>query len=232
MKVHDLMSTDLEVVRPDTSYKQVVERMLARNVSGLPVVDDQGVLVGIVTEADAIRKQAWGDGERHRHRALDFVDRLLSGKHPTSLQRVQGLTAGDIMSQPVVTASPDDDLRQAARTMLVHSVKRLPVVSEGHLVGLMSRADLMRYFDRPDAGIAADVDRTLASPLSAPEDHRINSAVRDGVVTLTGTVRYPSDARVATAVLWRIAGVVDVHDELVAREGEPGLDNLRIPLVP
>lgn len=119
---------------------------------------------------------------RHRHRALDLVDRLLSGKSPTSVQRVEGLTAGDLMSRRVVTASPDDDLRQAARTMIVYSVKRLPVVSEGHLVGLVSRADLMHYFDRPDAAIAADVDRTLASPLSAPECHRIASAVDDGVV--------------------------------------------------
>src|SRR5579859_4183348 len=218
MKVRDLMSTDLEVVRPDTSYKEAVERMLARNVSGLPVVDDRGALVGIVTEADAIRKQAWGEGERHRHRALDLVDRLLSGKDATWQQRVDGLTVGDIMTRRVVTASPDDDVRQAARTMLVYSIKRLPVVSEGHLVGLMSRADLMRTFDRPDTDIAADVDRTLASPLSAPEDHGIAGAVHDGVVTLTGTVRYPSDIKVATGVVSRIAGVVDVHNELVARE--------------
>ncbi len=68
--------------------------------------------------------------------------------------------------------------------MLVNSVKRLPVVSDGHLVGLVSRADLMRYFDRPDADIADDVQRTLASPLSAPDDHHIVSAVHDGEVTL------------------------------------------------
>jgi CBS domain-containing protein len=232
MRVRDLMSSDLEVVRPDTSYKELVERMLARNVSGLPVVDEQGSLVGIVTEADVIRKQAWGEGERnrHHHHALDLVDRLLSGKAPTSLSRIVGLTAGDIMSRRVVTASPDDDLRQAARTMLIYGVKRLPVVSEGHLVGLMSRADLMRYFDRPDTDIAADVEQTLANPLSAPEDHRIASTVHDGVVTLTGTVRHPSDAKVGAAAVWQIAGVVDVRDELVAREAEPGLDNLHVPL--
>jgi CBS domain-containing protein len=230
MKVRDLMSTDLEVVRPETSYKEVVERMLARNVSGLPVVDEQGGLAGIVTEADVIRKQAWGEGERHRHRALDLVDRLLSGEDQTSLRRVVGLTAGDIMSCRVVTGSPDDDLHQAARTMLVYGIKRLPVVSEGRLVGLMSRADLMRYFNRPDTDIAADVERTLASPRSAPEDHGISGTVHDGVVTLSGTVLHPSDAKVATDVVCQIAGVIDVHDELVARETEPGLDNLRIPL--
>jgi CBS domain-containing protein len=230
MKVRDLMSSNLEVVRPETSYKELVERMLARNVSGLPVVDDEGGLVGIVTEADVIRKQAWSEREHHRHRALDLVDRLLSGKDQTSLTRIAGLTAGDIMSRRVVTASPDDDLRQAAKTMLIYGVKRLPVVSEQRLVGLMSRADLMRYFDRPDAEIAADVERTLADPLSAPEDHRIASVVHDGVVTLTGTVRHPSDAKVATGAVWKIAGVVDVHDELVAREDEPRLDNLHVPL--
>lgn len=232
MNVGDVMSVDLEVVRADTSYKDVVRRMLARNVSGLPVVDDNGGLVGIVTEADAIRQQAWGDRDQHRHRALDLVDRLLSGQHPPPLQHAGGLTAGDLMTRRVVTASPEDDLRQAARTMLVNSVKRLPVVSDGHLVGMVSRADLMRCFDRPDEAIADEVDRTLASPLSAPDDHRIVSAVHDGVVTLTGSVRHPSDAKVAAGLVGRIPGVAAVHDELVAREAEPGLDNLHVPLVP
>jgi predicted transcriptional regulator len=141
-----------------------------------------------------------------------------------------GLTAADIMSRRVVTASPDDDLRRAARTMLVYGIKRLPVVSEGRLVGLMSRADLMRYFDRPDTDIAVDVERTLASPLSAPEDHRIASTVHDGVVTSRGRSGTPSDAKVATGVVWPIDGVVDVRNELMAREAEPGLDNLRVPL--
>jgi CBS domain-containing protein len=232
MRVRDLMSTDLEVVRADACYKEVVARMLARNVSGLPVVDEYGGLVGIVTEADAIRKQAWGGEERHRHRALDLVDRVLSSKDATSVRRIEGLTAGEIMTRQVITVSPDDDLRQAARTMLVHGVKRLPVVSGGDLVGLVSRADLMRYFDRSDSDVAADVERTLANPLRAPEDHRIVSSVHDGVVTLTGTVRYPSDAKVVTGVLWRVPGVVDVHDELVAREAETGFDNLHVPLAP
>ena len=80
MKVHDLMSTDLEVVRPDTSYQQVVERMLARNVSGLPVVDDHGVLVGIVTEADAIRKQK--AHPRHRQRIDSNPSSRPNPSHP------------------------------------------------------------------------------------------------------------------------------------------------------
>jgi hypothetical protein len=179
----------------------------------------------IVTESDVIRKQAWGE---QGHRGLRWLGHMLEGRGHT-LGRVEGLTANEVMTRRVVTASPDDDLRQAARTMLVYGVKRLPVVSEGHLVGLVSRADLMRYFDRPDADIASAVERTLADPLSALEDHRIVCAVRDGVVTLTGTVRHPSDAKVAAGSLWRIPGVVDVHDELVAQEAEPRFGNAHLP---
>jgi CBS-domain-containing membrane protein len=77
MQVQELMSTDLEVAKPDTAYKEIILRMLARNVSGLPVVDDQGSLAGIVTKSDVIRKQAWGE---QGHRGLRWLDHMLEGR--------------------------------------------------------------------------------------------------------------------------------------------------------
>jgi CBS domain-containing protein len=227
VKLREVMSTDLEVIGPGASYKDAVEAMLHRGVSGLPVLDAEGSLVGIVTEADLVRRQSLA--HRHRHRALNLVAHLLAGADPYVVRRTEGLTVGDIMSQPVVTASPDDDLRAVARLMLRRKVKRVPVVEHGRVVGLVSRADLLRVFDRTDADVSAAVTAALADPLVAPEDHDITVEVHDGVVSLTGTVRHPTDAALAVSVARRVSGVVDVQNDLT-RKPEPGLDNLDVPL--
>jgi CBS-domain-containing membrane protein len=125
------------------------------------------------------------------------------------------------MTADVTTAAPDDDLRTAARTILEAHHKRLPVVEHGRVVGVVSRHDLIKPFGRADADIAADVERILTSPLLAPEDHQCRAAVQAGVVTLTGATRWPSDARVLVSMIDGVPGVVEVVDELVAREREP-----------
>jgi CBS domain-containing protein len=228
VKVREVMSTDLEVIGPDASYKDAVAAMLHRGVSGLPVVDRQNVLVGIVTEADLIRRQ--GFAHQHRHRALSLLGHLLAGADPYIVRRTEGLTVADVMTQPVVRASPDDDVRAVARLMVRRGVKRLPVVEDGHVVGLVARPDLLRLFDRPDAELAASVTATLADPLVGPEHQQIAVDVRDGVVSLSGSVLHPSDISVATAIAGAMPGVIDVTTSLSAREPEPGLDNLDIRL--
>ena len=228
MRVREVMSTDLEVIAPEASYKDAVEAMLRRDVSGLPVVDGDHTLMGIVTEADLIRRQGWA--HRRRHRALSLVSHLLAGVDPYIVRRTEGLTVGDIMTTPVTTASPDDDLGQVARLMLDRGVKRVPVLAEGRLVGLVSRSDLLRSLARPDQEIEAAVAAALSDPLVGPEDHRITVAVRDGVVSLGGSVRHPNDIAVAADVARGVPGVVEVTADLAAREADPGLDNLNIPL--
>jgi CBS domain-containing protein len=228
VKVREVMSTDLEVIGPEASYKDAVTAMLHRGVSGLPVLDRQHVLVGIVTEADLIRRQ--GFAHQHRHRALSLLAHLLAGADPYVVRRTEGLTVADVMTQPVVTASPDDDVRTVARLMVRRGVKRVPVVEDGHVVGLVARPDLLRLFDRPDAELAASLKAALDDPLVAPERHAIAVNVRDGVVSLSGSVLHPSDIAVATAIARAVPGVIDVATSLTAREPEPGLDNLDIRL--
>lgn len=210
MKVRDVMSTDLEVIGPEASYKQAVERMLARGVSGLPVVDATGTVVGIVTEADLIRRQ--GFAHRHRHRALSFVSHVLAGLDPYVVRRNEGLTVGDIMSQPVVAVSADDGLRDVARLMFRRRVKRMPVLDKGRLVGFVSRADLLRAFDRTDE----DIEMAVRDALRPTTNDCVTVAARDAVVTLTGTLPHPADITLVVGMAREVAGVVDVVANLSA----------------
>src|SRR4051812_8304137 len=144
VKVADVMSRDVVTAKPDTPFKDVVERMLERNVSGLPVVDDLGRLLGVVTEADLIAKEGYGG---RRHRALTLVAAFCAGHDPTWIRRAPGMVAGEIMSCGAATATPHDDAQTAARAMLERHVKRLPVVDDhGKLCGIVSRQDLLRAF--------------------------------------------------------------------------------------
>lgn len=210
MKVRDVMSTDLEMIGPDASYKQAVEQLLARGVSGLPVVDATGNVVGIVTEADLIRRQ--GFAHRHRHRALSFVSHVLAGSDPYVVRRTEGLTVGDVMSQPVFAVSADDDLRDVARLMLQRRVKRMPVLDKGRMVGFVSRADLLRAFDRTDE----DIEAAVHDALRPTTNDAVAVAVHDGVVTLTGTVRHTADVARVVGIAREIAGVVDVVANVAA----------------
>jgi CBS domain-containing protein len=231
MKVGDVMSTGVLTANKDTPYKDVLERMLANGISGLPVIDGDGYVVGIVTEADLIRKLAFS-GDQDRHAVLSFVSRLLTGQEAVSVLRVEGITASEIMSQPVVFVAPDDDVDHAARVMLARHVKRLPVLDDGRLVGLVARRDLMRVFHVPDSQIAAAVANSLGDPLGAPEDHQVIASVKDGVVHLTGTVLHPSDLAIVSSLVSMVGGVVAVRNDLTVRAAEPGMDNLDVPLTP
>ena len=225
MKVRHVMSTEVHTASEDTPYKELLERMLEAQISGMPVVNPNGVVVGMVTEADLIRKLAYGD-DRHRHAALMFLSHLLSGHDPAAVLRNEGSRASEFMTQPVVSVGPDDDLVHAARVMLAHHVKSLLVLDGKRLVGLVARRDLLSIFDVADAEIASAVDEALRAPLSAPEDHRVTAAVQEGVVTLTGTVLHPSDLHIVTSLAQHVTGVVAVRSDVTAREPEPRLENL------
>lgn len=215
MKVRDVMTTEVVTVGPRSTFKQTVEKMVAARVSGLPVVVEDDQLVGIVTEADLMSKEAFGEGLRPMAALLSFAtgDRQWVGK-------ATGLTARDVMSVNVVTVGPDEDIRAAARRMLREGVKRLPVVQDGKLIGIVSRHDLLEIFHRADADIAAEIDARLASPLYAPEDHHVTATVVDGVVTLKGFVAFELERPAMVGLAAQVPGVVAVVDELTwARRG-------------
>lgn len=220
MKVRDVMSSPAITIRPDATFQEVVDALLANDISGLPVVDADGRLVGIVTEADLVSKEAYGF---RRRRALALVADHLRGRDPQWVRKGAGRTARDVMTASPAVASPDDDLGVVARQMLESHHKRVPVVDGGRVVGLVSRHDLLRPFHRSDVELLAEVETLLGDVLRVPEGHDAKPTVESGVVTLDGTARWPRDAAVIGQVVAALPGVVAVDDRLVAREPEPTL---------
>ena len=210
MKIKDVMTTQVITAAEDTPFKDLVDLLVENRVSGVPVVDEYGRVLGIVTEADLVSKEAFD--LRHR-RPLAAVTELVSGASRWS-NKAKGLTAGDVMTERVVAVGPGEDVRAAARRMLDLGVKRLPVVDDGRLVGIVSRQDLLRIFHRADADIAAEVEAKMANPIYAPEDHSVTASVTDGVVTLTGRVRFSGEVPVMVGLASNIVGVVHVENRI------------------
>jgi CBS domain-containing protein len=209
------MTTDVVSVKPDTPLKDVVERLVGAGVSGAPVVDDGGALVGIITEADLVAKEAYPGP---RPRGLAVLADMLSAREHHWVTKAAGWTAADLMTPKVATCLPDDDVRIVARRMLERGVKRMPVLDAGVLVGIVSRHDLLRALVRPDAEIAEDVARVLRTDPNRPDDHHVTCSVEDGKVTLMGDVRYAWDAPIIVALARSVDGVIDVVSHLRHRE--------------
>ena len=218
MKISEIMTTEIVLARPETPFKDLIDRLVRSEVSSLPVVDARGKLVGLVTEADVISKEAYGT---RRHRALALLSDVLSGRDHRWVTKAGGLVAADVMTRNVVVCSPADDVRSVARRMLKHGVKRMPVVEDGSLAGIVSRHDILAMFDRPDDVIMSDVERALASDRNMPDDHHVRCCVDDGVVTLTGDVRFDWDEAIVVSIVRDVPGVIDVIGHLHHRERNP-----------
>jgi len=216
VRVRDVMTTAVISVSPETPFKTMVETMVQSDVSGLPVLDASGGLVGIVTEADLASKEAFV-GHRRRPLAL-FLDVLAA---PRWLDKAFGSTAADVMTKDVVVCESGEDLRVAARRMLERAVKRMPVVDSGAVVGMLSRKDVLRMLARPDAEIAADVAKILATHPNRPDDAHVDFEVANGVVTLAGDVRYEWDEPVVVSLVREADGVIDVASRIHYREANP-----------
>lgn len=139
MKISDVMTSPAITVRPDAPWPEVAERMVGARVSGLPVVDDDDSLLGVVTEADLLSQPAFGV---HRRNGLQAVVEVVRGEPPWLYELVE-FNAGQLMSTALVVAYPDEDVTEAARRMLDHHVKWLPVVHQDHVVGVVARRDLL-----------------------------------------------------------------------------------------
>ena len=216
-KVGDVMTATVVTATPYTPLPALVDLMVRDRISGIPIVDGQS-LVGIVTEADLISKPAFGGSRR---RPLAVLGDIIHGRETTWAKKAKGLTAGEVMTTGVETAHPDDDVRVAARQMVDRGVKRLPVVTDGRVVGIVSRTDVLRAMHRTDEELRSDILAVLSDPMRVPESMLVEVTVEDGVVTLRGTVRYPIDLPVLSAIVWRFPGVVDVRNQVVATEPNP-----------
>jgi CBS domain-containing protein len=210
MNVEDVMTTAVVSVRGDTPLKTVAQELVAHRVSGLPVTDDEGRIVGVISEADLLVKtQALPRAPATR------LARLRRRGPAEAERRLVARLAGDAMTTPPITIEPHRPVSAAARTMLAHRVHRLPVVREGRLIGIVTRGDLVGAFTRSDQWIASDVEDQVASFLAYENDDRVvRVSVREGEVRLTGRVRRELAARTLELLARDVPGVVHVDSRL------------------
>ncbi|MEW2609955.1 CBS domain-containing protein [Streptomyces sp. NPDC047880] len=200
--VSDVMTHTVVAVGRDAPFKDIVTLMQEWKVSALPVLEGEGRVIGVVSEADLLLKEEFRDSD---------PDRLTQMNRLSDLSKAGGMTAADLMSTPAVTVHPDATLAQAARVMAQRKVKRLPVVNDqGLLEGVVSRADLLKVFLRTDDEIAEEIRREILVPLFPTPGEPVRVHVTDGVVTLTGRVGNTSLVPILARMVRSVEGVVDV----------------------
>ncbi|HZG36328.1 MAG TPA: CBS domain-containing protein [Gaiellaceae bacterium] len=212
MKVQDVMTTQVATVAPHTQLKDVAALLAGRRISGVPVVED-GHVVGVVSEADVLAKEA---AERHRRTSL--LDWLLDVE--PLLDKLSARTAGEAMTAPAIVVAPRRPLHEAAGVMLEHGVNRLPVVDAGKLVGIVTRADLVRAFVRTDVEIAKEIHREVLSRTLWLDPGDVDVVVEGGDVRLRGTVPSENDAELLPRLVRRVPGVVSVSSKVGVRQRE------------
>ncbi len=220
-KVRNVMTTDVVTITKQAPFVEIVRLMAVHKVSALPVVDDSGRVVGIVSEADLLRKEEYQDDQDAQH--------LLEGRRRRIARaKAVGHTAAELLSAPVVTVSPEASVPVAAKLLARHGVKRLPVVDEkGRLVGIVSRADLLRLFLRPDQAIRREiVDEVLLRALWI-DPATVTVRVQDGIVTLTGQLERKSLIPMAVHLTRTVPGVVDVVTRLTFELDDDRLEPVR-----
>ncbi|GAA1555191.1 MULTISPECIES: CBS domain-containing protein [Streptomyces] len=201
IKVADLMTDEVVTVAPDAAFKDVAKLLAQHDISGVPVLDDEDRVVGVVSQTDLLAGRAPAPG-------LD----------PRNGVPARAPVAGDVMSAPAVTIRAEESAADAARLMTRRGVERLPVVDvEDRLVGIVTRRDLLRTFLRPDSEIRRRVtEEVLADVLGVPADD-VDVHVVDGVVTLDGRVERRSQLDALCSLVEGIDGVVAVAARVTAR---------------
>ena len=205
--VRDVMTTSVITVRGDTPFKEMAAMLASSRVSGFPVIDQAGKVIGVVSETDMLIKEA----DQAGHPGL-----LAGLRRSRDREKAAGVTAAQLMTSPPITVGPDEPVQHAAFLMYDRAVNRLPVVDEaGHLVGIVSQVDVLSVFSRPDEEIRRDVTGRLARqglPMTNPE--RLQVTVRDGIVILSGRPETGQAGRDIIEAVRHIDGVIAVRDQM------------------
>ncbi len=211
--VNEVMTTHVVAVTKDASFRDMAGLLRRHRVSAFPVVDADGKVIGVVSEADMLPKEAllagWGNqppagavAEPHN----DFA-------------KAAGVTAASIMTRAPITITPDEPVTSAARLMYSCKVKSLPVVTEhGHLVGIISRADVLSVYCRSGAEIRREITQDVIMTEFRGDPSSFTVTVKDGIVTLEGRPQTAQQGRNILAEVWHVEGVVSVRDRLTYPE--------------
>ncbi len=207
-RVADVMTSDPVAVRASASFKEVAARLREQHAAAFPVLDADDRVIGVVSEADLLPKEALEAGhEGHR-------GPLASRGHRAEREKAVGVTASDVMSQPAVTIGPFDLVSHAAHVMYDRKISCLPVVDDRRLIGVITRADVLRVFGRTDADIRSEVLHKIILGEFVVDPSAFAVTVQDGVVTLTGRPETADVGHDIVAAVRHTEGVVVVRDKL------------------
>ncbi|HWE19457.1 MAG TPA: CBS domain-containing protein [Hyphomicrobiaceae bacterium] len=222
MQARDLMVSPVVTVQPSASVKEVAKLLLEQGISAVPVVDDQGKLVGVVSEGDLLHRSEIGSERRRSWWLLGLTDEeTLAAEYVKAHAR----KVADVMTRKVITAAPDASLRELATLMEANAIKRVPIIEGDRLVGIVSRANLVRAFasvqpaseiELSDANIRGQFLAHLQNQAWA-RPWLLNIMVSNGVVDLWGVARSDAERRAVRIAAESIDGVRAVNDNLVIR---------------
>jgi CBS domain-containing protein len=203
--VQEIMTTRVIWVKKDATFREMAVALREHRVSAFPVVDDDHKVIGVVSEADMLTKEA-----------LDDESGVLAGiLHRKDQAKARGVTAGDLMTATVVAVRPDDTVEHAARLMYDRRVKRLPVTdADGRLAGIISRADVLSVFDRTDEAIRKEITEGVLLGEFLTDPLIFSVTVKDGIVTLSGRPETRETGHEIVRRIRHLQGVVAVRDRL------------------
>lgn len=219
MIAQDIMTSRVYTVGPDATVQEVAKLLLERRISGVPVVDDAGRMVGIVSEGDLLRRHDIGTETRHSWWLKFFADTADLSREYT---KTHGRLARDVMTKNVITVSEDTAVSEVAEIMESNHIKRVPVVRDGELVGIISRANIIQRLaaaqevrvaptNADDASIRAEIERVLGEQPWASTG-TTNVTVSNGVVEFWGTVGSEAERDASRVAIEGIAGVTRIED--------------------
>jgi len=207
MTVGDVMTRDVVSVAPEAPLKDAAAVLAEHRVSGVPVVNEDGRVLGVLSGADLLWKEI----------GLCTCDASLIGRVLDRAYgddaRAEAKTAGEAMSSPAITVTSDETVACAARLMVVHRVNRLPVVEHGRLVGIVSRSDLVRAFNQSDEEIEREISLELLETAWIDPD-AVSLVVTGGRVEVAGELENRSTVRLVEGLISRVPGVVSVDSTL------------------
>ncbi len=221
MKVRDIMSTKVVTVSPSTTVREIAGLMVEKHVSGLPVLSDSGTLVGMVSEGDLLRRPELGT-QKHRRRWVSFFSGV--DEQAREFTKTHALRAGDVMTEQVIHVSEQTPLGDVVGLMEKHNIKRLPVLSDGKLVGIVSRADLLRALAARQANPIpppAESDATIRAAMNEVLKNEewamsamVNVIVSEGAVHLWGVIDSDDQRQALRVAAENIPGVTAVEEHL------------------
>ncbi len=208
MRVSELMTEKVLTIGPEAPIKDVAKVLVANGISGLPVCDIEGRVLGVISEGDILYKEH-DPTEGHFGGPLGWI--IDGTPNYAGYIKAKALTARRAMTSPAITIAPHESAAEAARIMCERRVNRLPVVKDEQLVGIVTRADLVRAFIRTDAEIEQELKDDVIERTMWIDPGKVESGVHDGCATLSGRLDRRSDVDLLNRLVARIPGVVAVE---------------------